>query len=416
MQDTLQVHRYLDRCNATAGWTELGNDTTNLATTTRCVNGAAALEFDKVDGAANTKLAGVYRTVDFNVNNNNGWSSVSAHDVLEWWVYVSAKTNVDYTFVRIGTDASNYVEFRYEDDEMTAGRFTHCAVPLGEYSTLAGTGCNWTNIDYLAVGVAFDAETDALADIAIDSISIIPAVWAGNSVSFGDVDAEVTLDSEGIPDAAAPSHALQVGAVANAAADTPDEGDMGALSMNLASELRTRTDSVQAAVDAAAPSERVGVGFYAETTVPTAVADGDLVDLDVNEYGNQRLAGYDRASNSILVTDTAPAKTQKLGPLTFTQLTAAGSTAATNVANYSNYTWQVVVASINTSVTVRAEGSLDNSNWFNLDDSAIDTTYTANGTYCLRASNRAVKWVRFTFVSEVGGAAATLDVDLYAGN
>ena len=145
MQDTLTIHAVLDRCDTATGWTVLGNDTDNLATTTRCVAGSAALEFDKVNGAANTKLAGAYKTISptANLNTKGGKFDCSPHDVLQWWVYVSALTNVDYAFVRIGNDASNYVEYRYQDDEMTDGRFTHCAVPLGEYSALTG-GINWT--------------------------------------------------------------------------------------------------------------------------------------------------------------------------------------------------------------------------------------------------------------------------------
>jgi hypothetical protein len=468
MQDTLMVNRYIERCDSATGWTVLGNDTTNLATTTRCVLGSAALEFDKVDGAANTKLAGAYRTVDLNLNQNDGgWTSAAAHDVLHWWVYCSSLAAVDYAFVRLGTDASNYVEFRYQDDEMTAGRFTHCAVPLGEYSARQGTGINWTNIDYMVIGVAFDAETDALADIAIDAVSIAPAAWAGNDVSFGDVDAEVTLDSEGIPDAAAPSHALQVGAVANASAPTPDEGDMGALSVDLNSQLRTRVDTAQAAHDAAAPADvvmagavanatadtpdegdasrlsvtlnselrtrldlaqgvvdsavpaqRVVTAAKAETTVPTAVADGDVVDLDVDEYGRQRAAGYDNGSDAIKVLEQSPAKTAKFGPQSFTQLTAAGSTAATNAENYSNVTLVAVVASLEAAqyCELSLEGSMDDSSYGNLSADDKDTRITANGTYIFRASNVAVKYVRGTMDTDSTGGAVTVDFTLMMGN
>jgi hypothetical protein len=140
------------------------------------------------------------------------------------------------------------------------------------------------------------------------------------------------------------------------------------------------------------------------------------VDFWVDTIGRLVLKGYITASDTLGVTDTSPAKQAKLGPLSFTQLTAAGSTAATNVRPYSNITFQILIATIDTSVTVRVEGSMDNTNWFNMNDAGVDTTYTANGTYQLSKSNVAVEYVRFTFVSEVGGANATIDVDLTAGN
>lgn len=98
----------------------------------------------------------------------------------------------------------------------------------------------------------------------------------------------------------------------------------------------------------------------------------------------------------------------------WTQLAAAGSTSALDVSTYQDHTFGIVVLAIDTSVDVRAEGSFDGSNWFNLDDTAADTQYTANGTFMMHKSNFRCPWVRFTFVSEAGGAAVTLDV-FYVG-
>ena len=99
---------------------------------------------------------------------------------------------------------------------------------------------------------------------------------------------------------------------------------------------------------------------------------------------------------------------------TFTRLTAAGSTAAYNVALNINHTFAVTVAAIDTTVDVRVEGSVDGTNWFNLDATGADTQYSANGTYLLEKKNFRCREMRFTFVSEAGGAAATIDV-IYSG-
>lgn len=95
---------------------------------------------------------------------------------------------------------------------------------------------------------------------------------------------------------------------------------------------------------------------------------------------------------------------------TFTQLTAAGSTSAVPVQGVKNHTFEVVVAAIGTSVTVRAECQMvGTTNWANMNDSGGDTTYTANGTYVLHKANFTTDKIRFTHVSEVG-ASVTLDV------
>lgn len=100
----------------------------------------------------------------------------------------------------------------------------------------------------------------------------------------------------------------------------------------------------------------------------------------------------------------------------FTQLTAPGNTASEEVIFIKNHTFQVVVASINTNVIVRAEGSLDNTNFFNLADDGADTTITANGTTLMHKPTFSAKFVRLNFVSELGGTTATIDVKYLGSN
>lgn len=79
-----------------------------------------------------------------------------------------------------------------------------------------------------------------------------------------------------------------------------------------------------------------------------------------------------------------------------------------------DHTFQIVIANIDTTVVVRAEGSHDGSRWFNMDDSEVDRTYTADGTYMLHKGNFICNYVRFVFVSETGGTAVTVD-PIYSG-
>ena len=85
-----------------------------------------------------------------------------------------------------------------------------------------------------------------------------------------------------------------------------------------------------------------------------------------------------------------------------TALTAVGTTAALDVAVQdllaaTTFGVQVKVASIGTNVVVRVEGTLDGTNFFNLD--TADKTLTANGTYFYNYTGRPLKQIRGNLVS-----------------
>ena len=100
--------------------------------------------------------------------------------------------------------------------------------------------------------------------------------------------------------------------------------------------------------------------------------------------------------------------------IALTQLVAAGVTDTIKTLGFDEITAQYTIATINTTVVVRLEGSIDNSSWFNLDFDEQDTTQTANGTYALKYDGK-VPFIRFRFVSETGGTAATIAVVIYLG-
>jgi len=85
-----------------------------------------------------------------------------------------------------------------------------------------------------------------------------------------------------------------------------------------------------------------------------------------------------------------------------TSLTAAGTTGSIKV-NAQAVTFQVTVSSIGTNVVVRFEGSLDDTNFFNLDQDELDTTITANGTRGFALNGCPVEYVRLRLVSVSGG-------------
>lgn len=157
--------------DATTGWTVLGNDTLNLTTDLQHILGTASLEFDKVNGAANTKLAGVQKTLSPTLD----LARFGPDDELQAYCYIPDKTNVDYAFIRLGTDASNYTEWQLADTAITQATWQAFHIALAGHTTanLTGNGCNLAAVAYVVVGLAFDAETDALANIYWDCLRIV---------------------------------------------------------------------------------------------------------------------------------------------------------------------------------------------------------------------------------------------------
>lgn len=89
-------------------------------------------------------------------------------------------------------------------------------------------------------------------------------------------------------------------------------------------------------------------------------------------------------------------------------LTAAGTTDFQALGPQDNLVFQVTVSGIGTSVVIRLEGSLDATNWFNLDPSELDTTLTANGTTAYSVSQAPVSYVRGRLVSLSGGTPSVV--------
>lgn len=173
-----QQHIDIDECSATAGWSVLGNDTVNLATTTNHVYGSVALEFDKVDGVANTVFAGIQKTIsslDLAPYHKGG-------GFFLWSLYVSDITNIDYLFLRLGTDSSNYNEFRIFDEGIIAG-WISARASIATPATVVGNGWDSEALTYVSVGVAFDLQNHTLADIAVDHISANTGLQTSSDIS-----------------------------------------------------------------------------------------------------------------------------------------------------------------------------------------------------------------------------------------
>lgn len=162
----------VDQVNSATGWTVLGDSTDTLTTSTATVDGAGALSFAKIAGT--TTIAAAYRTLACTLRISGTTGRWRLHDRICWLAYLSDLTNVAYTFVRLGTDASNYCEWRFADTSLTAGRWTLCSAKLGD-AYVVGTGWAENSVTYIAVGVGFDANANTLAGILMGKVSLEPA-------------------------------------------------------------------------------------------------------------------------------------------------------------------------------------------------------------------------------------------------
>jgi len=85
--------------------------------------------------------------------------------------------------------------------------------------------------------------------------------------------------------------------------------------------------------------------------------------------------------------------------------------AVNNTFSTSAYTLIVTVASVDTNVIIKLEGSVDGTNYAPI---IANQTITANGTTVYSVSGRPVKWLRTNWVSEAGGTAATVTFNIAA--
>lgn len=111
--------------------------------------------------------------------------------------------------------------------------------------------------------------------------------------------------------------------------------------------------------------------------------------------------------------------TRMYQPEVFDQLTAAGQKTPAYIDGWrwGNHTFQIKVAlNGSTSVEVRAEGSHDGTNWFNLDGTGSTLVIAASDTVGYYFSEISLVQVRLAFVAEVAGTNATIDVSYMGGN
>ncbi len=183
MQTEPEQHHVFDALDAVGSWLILDDATANFTTTKKHVLGTDALIFDKVNGS------GTFAAVIDQTISAVDLGSPSPHDLLQTVIYIPDLTAVAYIFVRVGTNDTNYNEWRIEDTALLAATFETVIFNIGDasHSGITGNGWNPSVITYIALGVQFDNEDDALVGIIFDEFS-----FHTNQHTSAELNAEVS--------------------------------------------------------------------------------------------------------------------------------------------------------------------------------------------------------------------------------
>ena len=158
------------------------------------------------------------------------------------------------------------------------------------------------------------------------------------------------------------------------------------------------------------------IGMKAEGTVPTEVADGQTVAVWGDRFGRLVQLFTDLATQTAMITDTAPAQMQKSFETGWAALTAPDDESPEKITrDYENITFvDIIDIGGNDSMDVIHWGSLDEgANWFQMGDTE---QYTADGVYAVTFTGVAVERVKTEFDAEAGNTDGTLTPQLGLGN
>ena len=153
---------------------------TVIATTTSHVpheDKLLSIAFSKTGGTLTE--AGIQKTI----------TAVDASDfegetIIRWQILIPDVTNADYTFLRLGTDASNYSEWQAPCDEMTSGRWAQVVEEQHQLVSQTGAGADFSAITYIAIGVVFDAAANTLNSIVAGYCSLHTTPYVTANLGF----------------------------------------------------------------------------------------------------------------------------------------------------------------------------------------------------------------------------------------
>jgi hypothetical protein len=118
----------------------------------------------------------------------------------------------------------------------------------------------------------------------------------------------------------------------------------------------------------------------------------------------------------------AAAVTNPYSDYAFTETldTSGNTTSWVTCQNWKNHTLAFTIPDAPTTLVVRAEGSLDGTNFFGLDpsgnaDASGNLTYADSGTYALVFRNTPLNYIRLALISFTGAGAPSVTTVKYRG-
>ena len=150
----------------------------------------------------------------------------------------------------------------------------------------------------------------------------------------------------------------------------------------------------------------------AETTVPASESDGTPVRVWYNDYGQQVIYGANlsEGTHDVSVVNDALAQTiERISDPLLNAVTSTGASDAVDVSLYNKLTFHIVASSVTTGGTMKIQGSLDGSNYAEINS----TTVNANGTTEVTFSDVKYKYVRANLTARTDG---TYTVTMIGGN
>ena len=286
-----QIERYIElqRCDVHTDFTAvLAADT--IATTANHVpheDKTASTSFNKIAGNVIGGIQDTITAVDA--------SAFEGQTLMCWQVWLSSYADIDYLWLRVGTDASNYTEWRVTDvADFQASRFERIQAEQHQLFANTGNGADFSAITYVAAGVATSLAADTLSGIVIDYINMLS--FPNVSANF---DANVTLGNV--------SNAVRVtkfGANTNATAAVGSGAvSTGVQRVEIANDstgqiyTRPKYTSTQiltnASADNAVPTGAVGTNLAADTISGhiEVTANADVTNADIVLYIRKKGSG-----------------------------------------------------------------------------------------------------------------------------
>lgn len=146
-----------------------------------------------------------------------------------------------------------------------------------------------------------------------------------------------------------------------------------------------------------------------EDTIPTELTDGTKTDLWVDTFKRQVIAGFSQAVNSLNVSEQAPAQLMTLEQTNLDAVTSTGAGSDIDVSNYNKITVAYTASSVSTGGTVKLEGSMDGTNYYDIDSESI----SSDGTTYHSVSGEKHKYIRTNLSSRTDGTYTT---KIFCGN